>query len=65
MNESLTYEVQRAGVSTRDRTQTLFAQTMGYVAVTAAPPRCSSPGSRRPGYYSLGTGQGHFFKELS
>jgi FtsH-binding integral membrane protein len=35
MNESLTYKVPSAGVSTRDRTHTLFAQTMGYVAVTA------------------------------
>ena len=35
MNESLTYQVPGAGVSTRDRTHTLFAQTMGYVAVTA------------------------------
>ncbi len=34
MNESLTY--QRIGAVPRDRTHTLFAQTMGYVAVTAA-----------------------------
>ncbi len=34
MNESLTY--QRIGTVPRDRTHTLFAQTMGYVAVTAA-----------------------------
>ena len=33
MNESLTYGV--PGVAARDRTHTLFAQTMGYVAVTA------------------------------
>ena len=33
MNESLTYGV--AGPAARDRTHTLFAQTMGYVAVTA------------------------------
>jgi FtsH-binding integral membrane protein len=35
MSESLAYRVPGAGVSTRDRTHTLFAQTMGYVAVTA------------------------------
>jgi modulator of FtsH protease len=34
MNESLTY--QRIGAASRDRTHTLFAQTMGYVAGTAA-----------------------------
>jgi len=34
MNESLTYSP--TGAPTRDRTHTLFAQTMGYVAVTAA-----------------------------
>jgi modulator of FtsH protease len=34
MNESLTY--QGIGAGSRDRTHTLFAQTMGYVAVTAA-----------------------------
>ena len=34
MNESLTY--QGIGTVPRDRTHTLFAQTMGYVAVTAA-----------------------------
>ena len=34
MNESLTY--QRIGTVPRDQTHTLFAQTMGYVAVTAA-----------------------------
>jgi modulator of FtsH protease len=34
MNESLAY--QPAGTALRDRTHTLFAQTMGYVAVTAA-----------------------------
>jgi len=33
MNESLTYGV--AGPAARDRTHTLFGQTMGYVAVTA------------------------------
>ena len=33
MNESLTYGV--AGAAARDRTHTLFGQTMGYVAVTA------------------------------
>ena len=35
MNESLTYQVPGAGVSTRARTHTLFARAMGYVAVTA------------------------------
>jgi uncharacterized protein len=35
MNESLTYQVPGAWVSARDRTHTLFAQTMGYVAITA------------------------------
>ena len=34
MSESLTY--QGTGTAARDRTHTLFAQTMGYVAVTAA-----------------------------
>jgi hypothetical protein len=34
MSESLRYE--GFGAATRDRTHTLFAQTMGYVAVTAA-----------------------------
>src|SRR6185437_16682240 len=34
MNESLAYPP--AGAAARDRTHTLFAQTMGYVAVTAA-----------------------------
>src|ERR1700760_2373962 len=33
MNEALTYGV--AGAPARDRTHTLFAQTMGYVAITA------------------------------
>ncbi len=33
MNDSLTYG--SYGVATRDRTRTLFAQTMGYVALTA------------------------------
>ena len=36
MSESLTY--QRTGTAAPDRTHTLFAQTMGYVAVTAALP---------------------------
>jgi len=34
MSETLTYR--GAGAATRDQTHTLFAQTMGYVAVTAA-----------------------------
>jgi modulator of FtsH protease len=34
MNESLTY--QGIGARSRDQTHTLFAQTMGYVAITAA-----------------------------
>ena len=34
MSQSLRYE--RFGAATRDRTHTLFSQTMGYVAVTAA-----------------------------
>jgi FtsH-binding integral membrane protein len=34
MSESMTY--QRTGAPARDQTHTLFAQTMGYVAVTAA-----------------------------
>jgi FtsH-binding integral membrane protein len=34
MSQSLRYE--GSGAATRDRTHTLFAQTMGYVAVTAA-----------------------------
>jgi len=35
MNESIAYR-QPVGVTSRDRTHTLFAQTMGYVAATAA-----------------------------
>ncbi len=34
MSQSLRYE--ESGAATRDRTHTLFSQTMGYVAVTAA-----------------------------
>src|SRR5579859_6900247 len=35
MTQSLSYP--RAGAGTRDQVHTLFAQTMGYVALTAAP----------------------------